>query len=105
MSDRTEEQLKEFYRERLIPISAAYKDVFPLRPDEAAQSYYIDRADSGNYIHEIDSNDTEGELGKLWRDGSPELAEIAGELMRLADILQEKEETSNEVSPFIYAMF
>jgi hypothetical protein len=105
MDEQIEEQLKTFYHERLVPIAETSQQFFPMGPDSAVQSYYADRADDGNYIHEINAADMEGELRKMWSDDSPQLAEIAAELMRMAELLQEKEETSEEVSPFVYAMF
>lgn len=105
MDDQIEEELKAFYRERLLPIAEKYSHAFPLGLDKSVESYYVNRSDDGNYIHALDASDLESELRKMWGGESPELAELAGELIQLADSLQEKEEASDEVSPFVYAMF
>jgi hypothetical protein len=110
-NEEKEELLKTFYRERLLPLAAAARekgiDFFPLAGDESAESYYIDRDDSGNYVHEINSVDLAGELEKLWSD-FPELAALAAlaePLVELAEAIKEDEESTEEISPFIYAMF
>ncbi len=103
-----EELLKTFYRERLLPLAEIARgrgvEFFPLAKDEAAESYYHDRNDDGNYVHEIDAADPAAELKTLWRD-LPELAALAEPIIALAESIKEDEETSEEVSPFIYAMF
>jgi hypothetical protein len=106
-----EKLLRAFYREHLLPLARLAKErgitFFPFAPDISqggAESYYIERNDNGNYVHEIDSADLAGELEKLWRE-LPELAEIAGPLAALAESIKEDEETQEEISPFIYAMF
>lgn len=102
-----EELLKTFYRERLLPLAEIARErgveFFPLAKDEAAESYYHDRNDDGNYVHEIDA-DPVNELKTLWQD-LPELAALAEPIVSLAESIKEDEETSEEVSPFIYAMF
>lgn len=105
-----EKLLSEFFQKRLLPIAESAKsrgvELFPLAPDDAAKSYYLERADDGNYVHEINSADLVSELKDLWSAGETvELADLAEEIVRLAETLQEHEETSEEVSPFIYAMF
>lgn len=104
-----DELLHSFYREKLVPLAekyrAAKRDFFPLKFDENAESYYKDRSDDGNYIHEINYDDLEGELREIWNDDLEELRELAAPLVELARLLEEREETSADVSPFIYAMF
>lgn len=102
--------LRSFYHERLMPLADAAREhgieFFPFGPDKKAASYYIDRNDDGNYVHEIKSEELAVELREMWSGGElPGLAELAEELVLLAQSLQEEEETSEEVSPFIYAMF
>jgi len=107
-NEQKEKILRAFYRERLLPLAeiAAGRGIefFPLAPDPAAESYFKERNDDGNYVHEIDSADLAGELEKLWQD-LPELAALAGALVSLAESIKEDEETQEEISPFIYAMF
>ena len=103
-----EELLKTFYRERLLPLAELARErgieFFPLTGDAGAESYYKDRNDDGNYVHEIDSATLASELEKLWRE-FPELAALAAPVVELAEAVKEDQESSEEVSPFIYAMF
>jgi hypothetical protein len=101
-----------FYRERLLPLAeiAAARGIefFPPGPDPDRESYYVDRNDNGVYVHTIDSDKLVDELKSMWTDDKfPELKEIADELVELANKMREAEkvESSDEVSPFIYAMF
>ncbi len=105
-----ENLLRSFYRERLLPLAAIADkrgvEFFPSAPDEAATSYYVERGEDENYVHEINSADIAAELKKMWRDNElSELVELAEPLVSLAENLQTTEESSDEVSPFIYAMF
>ncbi len=106
--EQREDLLRAFYKERLLPLAALARErgaeFFPLNGNAEAESYYIERNDDGNYVHEIDAADPAGELEKLWQD-FPELAELAGPLAALAGAIREDEETQEEISPFIYAMF
>jgi hypothetical protein len=102
--------LKRFYHERLMPLAEKARErgveFFPLALDTPAESYYIERNDDGNYVHEIDADDLAGELGKLWSSGElKELADLAGPIVELAEAIKETDETPEDVSPFIYAMF
>lgn len=104
-----EKLLRTFYHERLLPVAdeARAKDVefFPEGPD-ASESYFIERNDNGNYVHEIDSGDLAGELRKLWTgDDLPGLEELAVPIIVLAGSIRETDEAPDDVSPFIYAMF
>jgi hypothetical protein len=103
-AEQKEKILRTFYRDKLLPLAEKRSDFFPLAGDQSAASYYIDRGDDGNYVHEINSADLVSELEKLWLD-FPELAALAAPLIELADSIKEDEESTEEVSPFIYAMF
>jgi hypothetical protein len=114
MDDKTqmEKVLATFYRDRLLPLAeiAAARGIefFPLVPDPLRESYYVDRNDDGVYVHTIESDKLVDELKSMWTDDNfPELKEITDELVELANKLKEAEkvESSDEVSPFIYAMF
>jgi hypothetical protein len=100
--------LRDFFERHLVPVADVCRErnieFFPLGPDAGAVTYFIDRNDDGNYVREIDSDDIADELEQMWSD-LPELAAIVRPLMELAETLQEKEETADEISPFIYAMF
>jgi len=114
MDDKTqmEKALARFYRDRLLPLAeiAAARGIefFPLVPDPGRESYYVDRNDDGVYVHTIESDKLVDELKSMWTDDNfPELKKITDELVELANKLKEAEkvESSDEVSPFIYAMF
>ena len=108
-----ENLLRVFYRKHLLPLAENTKttgaEIFPFGADASAESYYLERSDDGNYVYEIDSAALASELKDLWSAGgdllSADLASLAEEIIQLAEILREDEETSEEVSPFIYAMF
>jgi hypothetical protein len=110
ISEQTEKRLSEFYRKRLVTLGDLARDrnieFFPLGADDSRESYYTERRDEANYIHEIDFSDLRAELKSLWANGDlPELTEIADNLIEFATLLQEKETEPDDVSPFIYAMF
>ena len=104
-----EELLRGFYHDWLMSLAESARsrgvEFFPLGPDRAAESYYIERTDGGNYVHEI-SADLTSELRALWAGGEfAEMAELAAPIVTLAEAIKESEETTEDVSPFIYAMF
>jgi hypothetical protein len=106
--EQKEKILRAFYREHLLPLADKAKErgivFFPPGKDEGTESYYIERQDDGSYIHEIDAANLTKELENLWQD-FPELAALAGPMVELAETVKEDEESTDEVSPFIYAMF
>lgn len=106
-----EELLRTFYHERLVPIAKEARargvEFFPAGPDATAESYYIERNDDGNYVHEINADDLAGDLRELWgrRGDLSELVDLAVPIVDLAEAIKETDETPEDVSPFIYAMF
>lgn len=108
-SDDTE-KLSSFYRERILPIAenaaANGTEIFPLGPDASLDTYFIDRKPGEGYIHEIDHSNMAGEFTRLWAaDPLPGMEGLAKPIIELAETLREKETGSDDVSPFIYAMF
>ena len=104
------ELLSAFYRDHILTLAKSASDIgvdiFPTGADPSCESYFIDRAEGESYIHSIDRDEMENELKKLWAiDPVPGMAQIARPLLEIAEVLREKEQTSDEVSPFIYAMF
>lgn len=101
--------LRDFYHDRLVPLADLAEregiEFFPLGPADDASSYYIDRNDTGEYVHEINSEKMADELIALWDGGLHELQSIAPALIELANLLREPDDTTDEISPFIYAMF
>lgn len=102
--------LNRFYREHVLPIAehaaAEGIEIFPLGPDAGCESYFIDRKPGESYIHEIDHANMEEELSRLWSaDRLRGMESLAKPIVLLAESLREKEVESDDVSPFIYAMF
>lgn len=106
-----EELLRTFYHERLMSLVEKARsrgvEFFPAGPDIGLESYYIERNDDGNYVHEINADDLAGDLRELWgrRGEMPELVDLAVPIVELAEAIKETDETPEDVSPFIYAMF
>lgn len=99
-----------FFNERIVPLSELARsraiELFPLGFDENASSYFVERTDKGDYIHEVDANAIAGELRKVLNsEFLPEMGELADALEELAAELRETDDPQNEISPFIYAMF
>ena len=104
-----EKLLLSYFNESLLPVfekmSERGIEFFPMFSDESAESYYQER-DDGDYVHEINFKEANSELKDILKtDNLPELEKLAESLISLAEILQEQEETQDEVSPFVYAMF
>jgi len=103
-------RLSAFFNERLMPLAETMRkrgiELFPRGPDANRSSYFIDRSDNGNYIHELDPENIANELREMWTSGDlPELSVIADEMVDIAQSLKENEKAQDEISPFIYAMF
>ncbi|MBW3572782.1 MAG: hypothetical protein KY467_16930 [Gemmatimonadetes bacterium] len=108
--DRNDEALRRFHAERLAPAAERLKargaELFPLRPNPSAASYWTERAPA-EYVFELDAEEVSGYLRARWEaEGLPELAPLAAELGTLSRQLEQKPDTAPaELSPFIYAMF
>jgi hypothetical protein len=105
-----EERLRRFYDRRIQPaadrIRARGSTFFPMAPDPRETSYYKDVSGGRSYVHELRSEDLESHLRQYWSEaGLPELAEISGELVKLAVELERTDPLSAEVSSLVYAMF
>ena len=82
-------------------------ELFPLRPDPSAATYWAERAPAP-YVFELDAEDVSGWLRARWEaEGLAELAALAEELGALSRELEQKvvNDESPEISPFVYAMF
>jgi len=108
--------LREFFFRRALPRDAARREkgeaFFPRHPDPAATSYFLPRGKrtvEPRYLEAPECPDgeaLEARLYQMWTaQGHPELAELAGDVARLAVELARTEEPGEEVSPFIYVMF
>lgn len=103
------ELLARFYREHIIPIAEKVAangiELFPLGPDDSSESYFVDREPGESYLHTVDNSNLNSELTALWSsDRVPGMKDLAVPILELAEKLREKAQ-SDDVSPFIYAMF
>lgn len=117
MSENTDKEtnenteiLTEFYHDRILPLAEKARErgveFFPFGADAAADSYFIDRADDGDYVHSIDVVSLEKELSEMWKtEELPDIIGLAEPITEMARTLHQKEPVTDEVSPFIYAMF
>ncbi|HKG14197.1 MAG TPA: hypothetical protein VKB12_12800 [Pyrinomonadaceae bacterium] len=105
-----------FFREVLVPLAQAGREsgreFFALRPDEAAESYYVEPTKSAMRPEDFELRACESiqdfvrELAALWSsEGREDLAAMAPRLAALASELREDEEQTDDVSPFMYVMF
>src|SRR5688572_31764994 len=110
IEEPNKDRLARFFRERILPIAenaaASGIEIFPLRPDRSYESYFVDRQPGESYIHTIDPDSMEAELSRLWSSNDAlGMKDLAKPIVELAEELREKEPESDDVSPFIYAMF
>lgn len=102
--------LADFYREHILPIAeqaeAEGLETFPLGPDVNENSYFIHRKTGESYVHQIDHTNLQTELSRLWEnDVLSGMGKLPEPIIQLAEQLREKEVESDDISPFIYAMF
>jgi hypothetical protein len=106
----------EFFREVLTPAAlrerAEGREFFALRPDAAAESYFVEptRCVLTREDFELRAAESIEEfvaaLAALWTaEGRDGLAAMAQQLLKLASEVGEGEEQREDVSPFMYVMF
>ena len=106
----------EFFREVLTPAAlrerAEGREFFALRPDAAAESYYVEPTRRAMTSADFELRAAEsaaefiGELAALWAaEGRDDLAAMCGRLGELAAEFGGEEEQGEDVSPFMYVMF
>ena len=110
MSSTDERKLRKFFAKRLLPVAESLRArgvrLLPVAPHAEAESWYEDATRGEPDFTEIEAEDCERALREMWeRQGLPELAALAADLMRLARDLDLDEEQAAEVSPFLYAMY
>lgn len=105
-----------FFREVLIPVAlrerATGREFFALRPDDEAESYYVEPTRSVMEPADFELRAAESveefvrELAALWSsEGREDLTAMAPRLAALASEVREDEEQTDDVSPFMYVMF
>ena len=99
-----------FFDDRLTPCAEALRGrgvaFFALGPDAGASTYWVDRSDrAAPALETIESPDIVERLIEMWsRQGLTELVDLAAPLLELGEQLK-PEDDSDEIPPFIYAMF
>ena len=108
--------IRRFFDAELLPLSerrrAQRRQFFPHGPDKSATSYYIQRkqttmSPADFHIPGCESIDAfEKAMVEFWKSqGDTDLASLAPSLARLARLLHERDEPTDEISPLIYVMF
>ena len=110
MSSTDEKRLRRFYRDHLVPVAERLRargvSLFPVGPEPEADTWYRPGPSGEAEFVEIEIDDCERLIRELWEArGLPEIAELAGPLMELSRELEQTEEQSSEVSPFVYVMY
>lgn len=106
----------DFFREVLVPVALrereSGRELFALRPDAEAESYYVEPTRSAMRPEDFELRAAESveefvrELAALWSsEGREELAAMLPRLAALAAEVCEDEEQRDDVSPFMYVMF
>ncbi|MEO2003489.1 MAG: hypothetical protein ABGY41_05275 [Candidatus Poribacteria bacterium] len=109
MSSTDDLRLRRFFRKHLLPAAAKLRargvSFFPLGPEPEAETWYEGPPTEPKFTS-LNVDECEAALRELWQNQDrPELAELAGELMKLAEHLEIHEEESADVSPFVYVMY
>ncbi len=108
--------LESFFDERLTPLSMKLREqgvtLFAPGPDPTRESYFVTRHQPAMTREEFeapsceDFDDFARRLEAMWKSrGREDLAELSGDLARLARLAYTLDEESAEVSPFVYVMF
>lgn len=111
LNDSEKEQLlREFYTSHLLPLVTRAEErkhqFLVLDTLEDTSTYYKNRVDDGQYLHEVPAAEIGARLSQYWQqDDFPELATLADPLLELAKHLSQTDEATGDVPQFIYAMF
>jgi hypothetical protein len=116
MGPSLDRRLDKFFRTELLPISQQYaregRQVLAGSPDPQSSSYFLRRTkttmtradfESGSCACPADLADV---LAEMWRQqGFGELSALAPQMAKLAERLKQSQHETEEVSPFVYAMY
>lgn len=107
---KTEHLLRKAYEQRFVPLAEQLRSAgvafFALGPDPAAGTYYVRREGPADYVTPYDSDRLASELRTRWSgEGIVALSELAEVLGDIAERLEDVNAVSEDVSPYIYAMF
>jgi hypothetical protein len=109
-------RLEKLFRTELLSLSRKYqregRSLLAGNPDPQLTTYYHRRSKTKMSKADFESGScrSSDELAKalsaMWRQqGLVELAELAPQLAQLAERLKESQPESDDVSPFVYAMY
>jgi hypothetical protein len=105
-----EQTLRRFFTQRMVPAAQTLRDrgvkMLSMAPDVEADTWYDGPPRDEPDFVAVDPAACERLLRALWeRQGLPELADLAAELMRLARALERDAEPAAELSPSLYVMY
>ena len=95
-----EKAVRAFYHEELARQAEQLNDA----DAPAAESFYIRRSPS-DHIHIEPDLPIAELLRRRWEYSDPALVEVATRLAELQQLFPAPDDTQNDVSPFLYAMF
>ncbi|HET7229095.1 MAG TPA: hypothetical protein VFJ16_03800 [Longimicrobium sp.] len=107
--DDPQARLEAFFDGRLVPAARSLRErgvsFFPLAPEARAPTYWRARDDGGDYLDSVEPGEVAGRLREMWAE-HPELLALVDPLLELAaELGDQSDEQSAEISPFVYAMY
>ncbi len=113
--ERQRRRLEALFDEQTRALAAGLPDAeqhpFPLGPDAAEESYFVERRHRRIHPDEFRHGgctlaDCEQEFLRMWQaEGAPHLAALAPELARIARALHEVGTDEGDISEFVYVMY
>jgi hypothetical protein len=113
--DKKEQEIKKVFLEiiRLSKkIKAQKNELFPIKSDSDAESYYICRQKRSLNPKDFETidcrsfDDLQDRLHEYWAvHGDDDLISLAPSMKRLAETLYDVHDQDEEISPYIYVMF
>jgi hypothetical protein len=115
-SPTIDRRLEKFFRAELLPLARQYKRegrcLLAGNPDGSLSSYYEQRKSTRMSRSDFEkgscrsTEELAAELEAMWRQqGFDELAALAPQLAKLAERLRQTQPETEDVSPFVYAMY
>ena len=108
-TEKRQKQIRRFYDKKLSKVAQRLqqRDVrfFPLGADDAETWYVPGPVDEPEFVG-VELDRAADDLRALWeRQGLPELAGIAKDLVKLAREVELHEEQAGDLDPFMYVMY
>jgi hypothetical protein len=109
-------RLERFFRTELLKVAERYRregrELLAGNPDAQLPTYYVRRSRTRMSKQDFeqgacrDADELATALRDLWQEqGFVELSELAPQLAKLADRLKQSQCETDEISPFVYAMY